>query len=87
MHIIAAGFRAALRATDRRSQSGQLLVDPRRARVPQAIARQGHIPDAVPSEIAAMNAKLDALGVILDCDPRKVTKTSVIQTDPTSGAS
>ena len=32
----------------------------------QAIARQGQNPDAVLAEIAAMNAKLDALGVILD---------------------
>jgi lambda family phage portal protein len=45
----------------------------------QAIARQGHNPDAVLAEIAAMNQKLDALGVILDSDPRKVTKTGVMQ--------
>ena len=45
----------------------------------QAIARQGHNPDAVLAEIAAMNAKLDALGLILDSDPRKVTKTGVLQ--------
>lgn len=47
----------------------------------QAIARQGHNPDAVLAEIAAMNAKVDALGVILDSDPRKVTKTGVMQAD------
>ena len=45
----------------------------------QAIARQGHNPDAVLAEIAAMNAKLDALGLVLDSDPRKVTKTGVLQ--------
>ena len=45
----------------------------------QAIARQGHNPDAVLAEIAAMNAKLDALGLVLDSDPRKVTKSGVLQ--------
>ena len=29
----------------------------------QAISRQGHNPDAVLAEIAAMNAKIDALGL------------------------
>nr|WP_284694337.1 phage portal protein [Rhodoplanes serenus] len=45
----------------------------------QAIARQGHNPDAVLAEIAAMNARLDALGLVLDSDPRRVTKTGVMQ--------
>jgi lambda family phage portal protein len=53
----------------------------------QAIARQGHNPDAVLAEIAAMNAKLDALGLILDSDPRRVTKTGVMQADEASVAS
>jgi lambda family phage portal protein len=48
----------------------------------QAIARQGHNPDMVLAEIAAMNAKLDALGLVLDSDPRKVTKTGVMQSAP-----
>lgn len=48
----------------------------------QAIARQGHNPDAVLAEIAAMNAKLDTLGLIFDSDPRRVTKTGVMQADP-----
>jgi hypothetical protein len=39
------------------------------------IARQGH-------NLAAMNAKIDALGLILDSDPRRVTKTGVMQTEP-----
>ena len=49
----------------------------------QAIARQGHNPDAVLTEIAAMNAKIDALGLIFDSDPRRVTKTGVMQADAT----
>ena len=44
-------------------------------------------PDAVLAEIAATNAKLDALGLVLDSDPRRVTKTGSAQssdaaTDP-----
>ena len=47
----------------------------------QAIARQGNNPDAVLNEIAAMNAKIDLLGIILDSDPRRVTKTGILQAD------
>ena len=37
------------------------------------------------AEIAATNAKLDALGLVLDSDPRRVTKTGSAQTsDPAS---
>jgi hypothetical protein len=45
----------------------------------QAIARQGHNPDAVLTEITAMKAKVDAFGLILDNGSRSVTKTIVIQ--------
>ena len=49
----------------------------------EVIARQGRNPDAVLAEIAATNAKLDALGLVLDSDPRRVTKTGSAQTgDP-----
>ena len=40
-----------------------------------AIARQGYDPGHVLAEIGATNAELDALGVVLDTDPRKATKT------------
>ena len=58
----------------------------------QAIARQGHNPDAVLAEIAATNAKLDGLGLVLDSDPRRVTKTGSAQAgdpakDPAAPAS
>jgi len=49
----------------------------------QAISRQGHNPEAVLTEIAAMNARLDALGLVLDSDPRRVTKTGTIQAGET----
>ena len=55
----------------------------------EVIAKQGRNPDAVLAEIAATNAKLDALGIVLDSDPRRVTKTGSAQTsdpaaDPTA---
>src|SRR5690606_40876288 len=45
----------------------------------EVIAQQGRNPDAVLAEIAATNAKLDALGLVLDSDPRRVTKTGSAQ--------
>ena len=51
----------------------------------EVIARQGRNPDAVLAEIAATNAKLDALELALDSDPRRVTKTGSAQSnDPTA---
>jgi len=47
----------------------------------EAIARQGRNPDAVLAEIAATNAKLDAAGIVLDSDPRRVTKTGSAQSN------
>jgi capsid protein len=47
----------------------------------EVIAQQGRNPDQVLTEIAATNAKLDALGLILDSDPRRVTKTGIAQRD------
>ncbi len=41
----------------------------------EAVARQGYDPAHVLAEIAATNAELDALGLVLDTDPRKATKT------------
>ena len=41
----------------------------------EAIARQGYDPAQVLAEIGATNAELDALGIVLDTDPRKATKT------------
>ena len=61
----------------------------------EVIARQGRNPDSVLAEIAATNAKLDALGLVLDSDPRCVTKTGSAQSqaganepdaEPTAGA-
>jgi capsid protein len=41
----------------------------------EAIARQGYDPAQVLAEIGLTNAELDPLGIILDTDPRKATRT------------
>ena len=41
----------------------------------EAIARQGYDPAHVLAEIGTTNAELDRLGIVLDTDPRKATKT------------
>lgn len=50
--------------------------------LPRVIGRQGEDLDDILAEIAATNAKLDALGVILDSDPRKVTQQGLYQKEP-----
>lgn len=47
----------------------------------EAIARQGFDPDKQLQEISATNKQLDALGVILDSDPRNTAKSGMVQTD------
>jgi capsid protein len=41
----------------------------------EAIARQGYDPAQVLAEIGETNTQLDRLGIVLDTDPRKATKT------------
>ena len=41
----------------------------------EAIARQGYDPASVLTEIGLTNAELDRLGITLDTDPRKATRT------------
>jgi len=48
----------------------------------RVIGRQGEDLDDILAEIAATNAKLDALGIVLDSDPRKVTQQGLYQKDP-----
>jgi lambda family phage portal protein len=45
----------------------------------QAIARKGYDPKKQIAEIAEINKLLDANGIVLDCDPRKVAKTGANQ--------
>ena len=44
--------------------------------LPQAIAETGEDPDAVLEDIAESNKQLDALGIVLDTDPRKSARPS-----------
>jgi lambda family phage portal protein len=45
----------------------------------QAIAEQGYDPDAQMEQIAEINRLLDEKGIVLDCDPRKVSKSGTEQ--------
>lgn len=48
----------------------------------EVIAENGRDPDAVLAEIAEINKKLDAAGIILEADPRKTTQNGAFQVDP-----
>ncbi len=50
--------------------------------LPAAIAEQGEDPDEVLAEIAATAEKLDALALVLDSDPRKVSNAGLTQARP-----
>jgi lambda family phage portal protein len=47
--------------------------------LPQAVAKQGYDPRRQLAEIAEFNALLDALGIVLDSDPRRMTKAGTLQ--------
>jgi lambda family phage portal protein len=47
--------------------------------LPDAIARLGNDPDKHLKTIAATNATLDALKIVVDSDPRNTTKTGILQ--------
>ena len=47
----------------------------------QAIAEQGYDPDAQLDQIAEINKLLDDRGIVLDCDPRRVTQSGAQQRD------
>ena len=50
----------------------------------EAIARQGYDPAQVLAEIGETNSQLDRLGIVLDTDPRKATKTGQAKPDTES---
>ena len=52
----------------------------------EAISAFGYDAEEIDREIAADNARADALGLVLDSDPRKVARTSAAQPDAESGA-
>jgi lambda family phage portal protein len=56
--------------------------------LPEALGQRGRNLDDVIEEIKATNAKLDAAGIVLDSDPRKITSAGALQSlpPPDSGA-
>jgi lambda family phage portal protein len=55
--------------------------------IPEMMRERGFDPDEMLDEIAAFNAKLDAKGVVLDSDPRKMTQAGQVQGTPIMPAS
>jgi len=53
-----------------------------RKSLPQAVAATGRDPDEHFEEIAEANAALDAAGIVLDTDPRKVSRAGLTQARP-----
>lgn len=53
---------------------------------PQAISEAGEDPEDQLAEIAAWNAKKDALGIITDSDPRHIAGNGQVQSQPGSAA-
>ena len=66
---------ARWRVDARPTQADILAVRAGLMTLKEAIARQGYDPAQVLAEIGATNGELDALGIVLDTDPRKATKT------------
>lgn len=52
---------------------------------PEAIRAQGHDPDEFLEELIEWNAKVDAAGVVLDSDPRKITNGGQAQANSSPG--
>jgi lambda family phage portal protein len=48
----------------------------------EEIRARGYDPAELLAEIAADNRRLDALGIVLDSDPRKMTQAGQLQSDP-----
>jgi capsid protein len=53
--------------------------------IPDAMRERGYDPDAMLKEIAEFNAKMDALNIRLDSDPRYMTQAGQLQGDPLVG--
>ena len=53
---------------------------------PEIVHERGRNPDDVLTEIAAFNAAVDAAGIVLDSDPRKVAKSGVLQVSEAQSA-
>lgn len=70
---------AQLLDPDREGKANQQLVRSGQMTWPQMVREQGEDPDEQLDEIEAFNAELDRRGIVLDCDPRRVTSAGQIQ--------
>jgi len=52
--------------------------------LPDAIRAQGEDPEEKIKEIADFNELLDQYGLVFDSDPRKITKSGILQADPSA---
>lgn len=52
--------------------------------LPEALRQTGQDPDNVLDEYAQTNKRLDELGLVLECDPRRLTQAGQAQIDPKS---
>jgi lambda family phage portal protein len=64
------------------SQAVRMRIRSGLVTLPEAIAQEGYDPDEQLNEIEATNKILDAKGIVLDCDPRKVADSGKVQTSP-----
>lgn len=51
---------------------------------PKAVREQGYDPEELMAEIKDSNESLDKQGIILDSDPRKLTKAGILQVPPST---
>jgi lambda family phage portal protein len=64
---------------DKEARANVIRIRSGQATLPQVLREQGIDPDAFLEEYAAWNKKLDALGVWLDSDPRRVSQAGLTQ--------
>jgi len=71
---------------DKEGLAYQRLVRTGAMTLSQMIRERGEDPERHLAEIAADNARLDALGIVLDCDPRKTSAAGMTQAAAGGGA-
>jgi capsid protein len=64
---------------DKEARANVIRIRSGQATVSEVIREQGHDPEAHLAELADDFKRLDKLGLVLDCDPRKVSQTGQAQ--------
>ena len=67
---------------DKETRANTAAVRSGQKTLPQVIRENGDDPDELITEYAEFQKKLDALGIVLDCDPRKTTQQGNAQIEP-----